>query len=132
MFSQQNLKLNTLQDLISFFKVSFFKFAFLACILSLAGIPPFGGFFLKFFTFYYLFFKKNVTFFSFMFFLNFLSIFFYLQNVKFLTKADNCLNKSAIVKKNLFFINATLIFIFFLIFGFFFLETIIIFITNLF
>ena len=131
-FSQKNLKLNNLQDLFSFFKISFFKFSFLICILSLAGIPPFSGFFLKFFMFYVLCFKKNTIIFITIFFLNFLSIFFYLQNIKFLIKINNYKNKSMIIKKNFYFLDTLVIFIFFIIFGFFFMETIIIFLINFF
>ena len=69
-------------------KYSFIANSFLLVVLSMAGIPPLLGFLNKFLIFNFLFFKCSylwVTIFSIM---NFFSIYFYIFNLKFLTKKN--------------------------------------------
>ncbi len=116
----------------SFYKYdSFSLFSLTLVLLSLAGVPPFTGFFTKIFILLLL---VNSNFFLFFFFFTIFtlaSLYFYLSNIRYLYSSKNNtiahpnLYSSEIVSTNFF--NITLILVFFLVFGLFFLDDIILF-----
>lgn len=73
-----------------FFKTSgFFNTTLIVIFFSLAGVPPFLGFFSKFLLFAGVFISSNFFLFVFFIFLNLFFIFFYIQNVRFLFSKTN-------------------------------------------
>jgi NADH-quinone oxidoreductase subunit N len=61
-----------------------FKIAFIIAILSLSGIPPFIGFFAKFYVYNYFLYKTNYFLLFLFFFFNLFALYFYLQNTRYL------------------------------------------------
>jgi NADH-quinone oxidoreductase subunit N len=68
---------------------SFLTFNIIFSLLSLAGIPPFLGFFSKLIIISYFFLKKNFFLLMMFFLLNFFIMYFYIQNFRFLIKKNN-------------------------------------------
>lgn len=109
----------------SFFKnIPYFHFSLILLLLSLAGVPPLSGFFLKFLLFL-LFTSKSHFFIIFFFtFINMFSIYFYIQNLLFVTSKKEFLISFSFFKNNLnkfflknnFNIITSIFFIFFLFF----------------
>lgn len=117
--------IKTLNEIKYFSNLPFVSFFIICLFLSFAGIPPFLGFLSKFYIFFYLF-SKNVYIYIILFlFFNLFSIYFYVQNLKFLvTKKIH--NKLAL-KKNKINFNSNIIFIinilnFFNVFSIFYIE----------
>ncbi len=77
-------QIKALSNLKVFNKISFISITVVLSFLSMSGIPPLAGFVGKFLLFNYLFLNQKyllITMFSF---LNFFSIYFYIQNLRFL------------------------------------------------
>ena len=77
-------KIKTLNNIKIFYKNAFISIAIVMVFLSMSGVPPLAGFIGKFMLFNFLFFFKKylcIVVFSF---LNFFSIYFYIQNLRFL------------------------------------------------
>jgi len=92
--------------------------------LSFAGIPPLAGFLSKFLIFIHIFFKSNIIIFLFFLFINLFTIYFYIQNLRFIISKQISnififknflayLNRSSLFSTNfLNFFNVTSIFYF--------------------
>lgn len=108
------------------FKYNFFLTTTLSIALfSIAGVPPFIGFFSKLLILIPLINSNFSIFFIFFFILLFLGLYFYLQNLRFLySTGKGSINYSFItnIKVSLLFINHSYAIIFFLVFGMFFLD----------
>ena len=113
MFFLFDLKyLKTLNELKFFGNTSFLTFYLVLIFLSFAGTPPLLGFISKFLIFIFILYKQNIFIFIFFIFLNFFSMYFYLQNLrfivsknisnKFLNKNTKNFNKNIIYLFNLF------------------------------
>ena len=77
-------KVKTLTNLKIFNKNNFLSVTTVLIILSMAGIPPLVGFVGKFLIFNYLFFSQKYLYILIFSFMNFFSIYFYIQNLRFL------------------------------------------------
>lgn len=77
-------KIKTLNNLKVFNKISFVSITVVLAFLSMSGIPPLAGFVGKFLLFNFLFFTQKYLFILVFSFLNFFSIYFYIQNLRFL------------------------------------------------
>ncbi len=126
--------LKNLNELKIYSQVNFFLNINVFVFLSLAGLPPFLGFFNKFFLFFFLFNNFNIFYFSLFLFLNCFSIYFYIQNLKSLVSkkvepASNYINNTASFNFSITFL--VILVQFFLIFGVFFLSDFLILLTPL-
>ena len=129
----------TLQQFISFnFKTLYsfndlkFNFFFVAvltiALFSIAGVPPFVGFFSKLLILLLLINSNFFLFFSFFFCLLFFGLYFYLQNIRFLHSTSS--NKlayafSPILRASPLYFYTVSFLLFILMFGFFFMDDII-------
>lgn len=77
-------KLKTLTSLKVLNKYSFISLTTVLLFLSMSGIPPLAGFVGKFLMFNFLFFSQNYIYVSLFSLLNFFSIYFYVQNLRFM------------------------------------------------
>jgi NADH-quinone oxidoreductase subunit N len=77
-------KIKTLNNLKVFNKINFISVTVVLVFLSMSGIPPLAGFVGKFLLFNFLFFTQKYLVIILFSLLNFFSIYFYLQNLRFL------------------------------------------------
>jgi NADH-quinone oxidoreductase subunit N len=87
-------KIKTLNNLKVFNRINFISVTTVLVFLSMSGIPPLAGFVGKFLLFNFLFFMQKYLIIILFSFLNFFSIYFYLQNLRFLiskTQTNNFL-----------------------------------------
>ena len=106
---------------------SFFTKVLAISILSFAGVPPFLGFFSKLFVFVILAHSKIYSLFISFFVLIFIGLYFYVQNLRFLNSSSHESFFSFIElspRYNLIYLNTTSSAIFFLLFGFAYLDDI--------
>lgn len=127
-FQFVNTKLKTLYS-FSDLKLNFFFVSTLTIIfLSIAGVPPFIGFFPKLMILISLL-NSNFFFFYFFFFvLLFLGLYFYVQNIRFLHSSNfSKLNYpfDFFLRVSFFYFLISLFFLFFLVFGVFFFDDLI-------
>ena len=94
-------------------------------LFSMAGVPPFWGFFSKIFIFLLLFNSNFYLFYSFFFVLLFTGLYFYVQNIRFLNQTSSA-NSIFISESNLrripLFFYLTFVGVFLIIFGLFYTE----------
>lgn len=106
----------------------------LVALFSMAGIPPFWGFFTKIFLFQLLCMTNFSLLYPFFFTILFLGLYFYIQNVRFLN-ASNSSNFTAIHEQNLrnvpLFYYLAFCVCFLLIFGFMLMDELLIFVSWL-
>lgn len=133
LFDTTNLK--TLTDLKVFSKYNYILITLITIILSIGGIPPFLGFSGKFSIFCLIVFRQKQIYLCIFSLLNFFSIYFYIQNLRFLAGKTS----TAFFLKNgyYYYINNSLINItvfgnFFNFFGIIFIEDLYYFFINLF
>lgn len=81
-------KIISINILKSISKFNFVLNTFFLIILSMAGVPPLLGFLSKFLVFNFLFYKSSLLLIIIFSFMNFFSIYFYIQNIKFLIKKN--------------------------------------------
>ncbi len=117
-------------------KFNFYFVIILSIVLfSIAGVPPFLGFFSKLLILILLINSNFFFFYIFFFSLLFFGLYFYLQNIRFLySTGSGKLNYSNIFnlrQSTLYFYNTILI-IFFLVFGFFFIDDVVLYFYWLF
>lgn len=117
-----------IKTIYSFSKVSFDSFSTFSItvlLLSVAGVPPFIGFFTKLFllilvTNSYLSFLYLPLFLVF-----FTALYFYVQNIKFIHQSDKKSNtKTSLVKSHVAQINVVVVSIFVVVFGVYFMDDI--------
>ena len=120
--SSRNATISSLTDLKS---NQFFLFLATTTLLSIAGVPPFMGFFSKLFILVNLLNSHFSFFFAFFFILLFFALYFYLQNIRFLYSTTetrvNFWFSRAIRSSALFFVVSLFVAIS-LLFGFLFLD----------
>nr|APW82407.1 nad2_b [Laurentiella strenua] len=111
------------------FKLNFFlTFSTTIALLSMAGVPPFTGFFSKLFILTLLANSNFTFFFVFFFILLFLALYFYTQNLRFLLSSTNDAvpyTFEIFLRISTIYLIFTLFICFFLIFGIFFLDDLI-------
>jgi len=113
---------------------NYFSKVLIIALFSMAGVPPFWGFFSKIFIFTLLCNSNFFILFPFFFFILFLGLYFYIQNIRFLN-ATNGSNFQPIVEHVLrsvplyYYVINTLLF--FIIFGFIFTEDLLLIISWL-
>lgn len=118
-------KLKALSDLKVFAKFNFVLYSVVTITLSISGVPPFLGFSGKFSIFCIILFKQKELILCLFSILNFFSIYFYIQNLRFLA---NKTTTNFFLKKGFYFyinsrlINIIVFFNFFNFFGLFFIE----------
>lgn len=108
----------------------FFVIALSISLFSMAGVPPFLGFFSKLFILISLINSNFFIFYFFFFSLLFFGLYFYLQNIRFLfSTGTGKLNYSFMInlRSTTSYYLIVYIFLFFLIFGFIFLDDLILF-----
>lgn len=118
------------------FKFNFFFLSILTIVLfSIAGVPPFIGFFSKLLILICLLNSNFFFFYIFFFALLFFGLYFYLQNIRFLYSTGvNKINYSYEInlRFSTIYVYFVLFFLFFLIFGFFFFDDLILYFYWLF
>ena len=134
-FSFTTLKLKTLYSLSEFTQNSFIVLNLSILLFSMAGVPPFIGFFSKIFIMFLVLNNNYFIFYAIFFILLFLGLYFYIQNIRFLhsTNYKNHYNPSILNERvsvpTLYIILTILMSI---IFGLVYIDDFILFITWLF
>jgi NADH-quinone oxidoreductase subunit N len=77
-------KIKTLSNFKNFSKYNFITMTLVLTFLSMSGIPPLAGFVGKFLLFNFLFLSQKYIYITLFAFLNFFSIYFYIQNLRFI------------------------------------------------
>ena len=120
-----NNKVNTLYTLSDLGSTNTLTKILVVSLFSMAGVPPFWGFFSKVFIFLLLFNSNFFVFFSFFFILLLTGLYFYIQNIRFLNPTSS---PTAVITSELnsrqvpLFYYMTYTCVFFLVTGFFFTE----------
>ena len=128
-------KISTFKTLQSFSKFNTHNSAskiFIIVFFSMAGVPPFVGFFSKVLIFVLLTNSSYFVLFCFFFPITFLGLYFYVQNIRFLntSKPATTVNQHNIfLKQSPFYYNVTIPTLFFLIFGMFFVDDLILYVS---
>lgn len=105
---------------------------FIIIFFSMAGVPPFVGFFSKVLIFVLLTNSSYFILFCFFFPITFLGLYFYVQNIRFLntSKPSTTPNQhNFFLKQSTFYYNITIPVLFFLIFGMFFVDDLILYVS---
>jgi len=95
--------LKTVNDLKNIGNLPFFSITLIIVIFSLAGVPPTLGFVSKSLIFLYLFYKKNLFFLVFLTVLNFLIMYFYIRNIRYII--SNSYSSQFLFNHNYVFLN---------------------------
>jgi len=123
--------LKTLNELKFLNNTSFLTVYLVLLFLSFAGTPPLLGFVSKFLIFIFILYKQNIFIFFIFLLLNFFSMYFYLQNLRFIV-SKNITNKLIYKNNNIFNVNIIYlfnIFNFFNLFSIFYFEDFFIFLN---
>ena len=132
LFQFINNNYKTIYSFLDLGSSNFFSKILIISLFSMAGVPPFWGFFSKVFIFILLCNSNFFILFPFFFILLFVSLYFYIQNIRFLnsTAGSNFTPITELVQRVVpLFYYVVLIFLFFLIFGLFYTEDLILFIS---
>lgn len=125
LFQLTNNNFKTLYSLTGLGSTNVFTKALLVSLFSMAGVPPFLGFFSKLFVLLLLFNSTFFLLFPFFFILLFAGLYFYTQNIRFLNSTSQA-QTQYVINLNLrllpFYFYILYPTIFFLTFGFFFTE----------
>lgn len=134
LFQFTSFDLKTLYSFSSLGVNNYFTRVIIISLFSMAGVPPFWGFFSKIFVFVLLCNSTFFTLFTFFFLLLFVGLYFYIQNIRFLNTTAGA-DFNPIVEQNLrsvpLYYYFVTIFLFFTIFGFLFTEDLLIFMSWL-
>lgn len=120
-----NFKFKTLHSFSNLKFNFYFVFSISLALFSMAGVPPFLGFFSKLFILLILINTNFFIFYFFFFSLLFFGLYFYLQNIRFLHSTTfNSLNYSFQInlRSSVIYHYLTLLILFFLLIGFFLLD----------
>jgi NADH:ubiquinone oxidoreductase subunit 2 (subunit N) len=126
--------IKTLNELKFMGNTSFLSIYLVLLFLSFAGTPPLLGFVAKFLIFIFLLYKQNIFIFLIFILLNFFSMYFYLQNLRFIVSKK--ISNKIFYKNNIIFYNNNIInffnfFNFFNLLGVFYFEEVFIFLNFL-
>lgn len=113
----------------------FSTFIFLTCLFSMAGVPPFLGFFSKLFILLLISSSNFFILYVFFFILLFLALYFYIQNIRFLLTSKSTNNSTSFdLQINQFplYYLFSIFFAFMIVFGFLILDDIVLFFSWLF
>ena len=125
LFQLTNNRVNTLYALSDLGSTGTFTKLLVISLFSMAGVPPFWGFFSKVFIFLLLLNSNFFIFFSFFFILLLTGLYFYIQNIRFLNPTSAAQSVSTVelnVRRVPSFYYLTYTSSYFLIVGFFFTE----------
>ena len=132
LFQFTSFDLKTLYSFSSLGVNNYFTRVIIISLFSMAGVPPFWGFFSKIFIFVLLCNSTFFTLFTFFFLLLFIGLYFYIQNIRFLNTTAGA-DFNPIIEQNLrstpiyyYFIT---VFLFLIIFGFIFTEDLLLFMS---
>lgn len=128
-------QIKSLNNLKVFSRIGFISITTILSLLSMSGIPPLAGFVGKFLLFNYLFLGQKYFFIFLFSFLNFFSIYFYIQNLRFLiskTQSNFFLINGYYVFFNVGLINIIVFLNFFNFLGILYLEDLLYYFLNLF
>jgi NADH-quinone oxidoreductase subunit N len=132
LFQFTSFDLKTLYSFSSLGVNNYFTRVIIISLFSMAGVPPFWGFFSKIFIFVLLCNSTFFTLFTFFFLLLFVGLYFYIQNIRFLNTTAGA-DFNPIIEQNLrstpiyyYFIT---VFLFLIIFGFIFTEDLLLFMS---
>lgn len=131
LFDQKHFKV--LSDLRIFSKLNFITIIMVSTLLSMAGVPPFIGFIGKLLVFIYFFYQQKYIFVLLFAFINFFTIYFYIQNLRFLVSgsATGRLPKKGFFNYlNVSLVNSMLLLSFINFFSIFYLEDAMYYITT--
>lgn len=124
-FQFLNTDIKTLQSFSTLGLINFFNKTLTIVLFSMAGVPPFWGFFSKIFIFTLLCNSNFYLLFPFFFLILFIGLYFYIQNIRFLNSTCGS-NFQPIIELNLrnvpIYYYTTYFILFFIIFGFMFTE----------
>ena len=125
LFQFINTEFKTLYSFLDLGSSNFFSKVLIFSLFSMAGVPPFWGFFSKVFIFSLMCNSNFFFFFPIFFILLFLSLYFYIQNIRFLNSTSPS-NFYPVVDNEVrsvpLYYNTTLFFLFFVFFGFIYME----------
>ena len=132
LFQVININYKTLYSFLDLGSLNFFSKVLIIALFSMAGVPPFWGFFSKIFIFTLLCNSNFFILFPFFFILLFVGLYFYIQNIRFLnpTAASNFTPIVEGVYRNVlsyYYLVITLLFL--LTFGIYFTEDLFVFIA---
>lgn len=125
LYQFKNSEIKTLYSFINLGSLHYFTKTIIISLFSMAGVPPFWGFFSKLFIFTLVCTSYLFSLYPFFFLIIFIGLYFYIQNIRFLNATVGA-NFQPIIELNLrsvpvyYYISLTISF--FLIFGFSFTE----------
>lgn len=125
LFQFVNTEIKTLYSFANLGTTNFFNKTLIISLFSMAGVPPFWGFFSKLFIFTLLCGSNFFTLFPFFFLILFVGLYFYIQNIRFLNStvgSDFQPSYELNVRSVLLYYYVTLTILFLLVFGFIFTE----------
>ena len=129
LFQFVSFDLKTLQSFSDLGSNNFFTKVLIIALFSMAGVPPFWGFFSKLFIFSLLCTSNFFILFPFFFLILFIGLYFYIQNIRFLNTTIGS-SFQPVIEQNLrntpIYFYTTMVILFFLIFGFIFTEDLLI------
>ncbi len=132
LFQFTSFDLKTLYSFSSLGVNNYFTRVIIISLFSMAGVPPFWGFFSKIFIFVLLCNSTFFTLFTFFFLLLFIGLYFYIQNIRFLNTTAGA-DFNPIIEQNLrstpIYYYFTTVFLFLIIFGFIFTEDLLLFMS---
>ena len=134
LFLYDTKKIKTLNNLKVLNRYNFISLTLILIFLSMSGIPPLTGFVGKFLLFNFLFLTHKYIYITIFSLLNFFSIYFYIQNFRFLiseTQLNYFLVGGFYVYFNKFLINILVLLNLINFFGILYLEDVLYFFTNL-
>ena len=132
LFQMKNPVVKTLHSFSSFGSTNFIAKQLMIALFSMAGVPPFWGFFAKMLLLVLLLTSSFALLFPFFFIILFLGLYFYVQNIRFLNSSHytpfSPLQRGSLSTPILYY-SFALVTSFFLIFGCFFMEDLILVVT---
>lgn len=132
LFQFMHSEMKTLQSFNNISTINFFNKALIIALFSMAGVPPFWGFFSKIFIFTIMCNSNFFLLFPLFFLILFIGLYFYIQNIRFLnsTNSSNLYVISELNTRTIpLYYYISLLILFFLVFGFIFTEDLLLFIT---
>ena len=124
-FQYLHAESKTIYSFLDLGSLNFFSKVLMITLFSMAGVPPFWGFFSKIFIFTLLANSNFFLFFPFFFIILFIGLYFYIQNIRFLNSTSGATFTPIVewgARTTTLYYTLTYFSLFFLIFGLFFTE----------